>query len=155
MVGKNALSSEPIRGMFVTSACISIGVQMLGCIVFKLETATSADAWVQVVRLVSHKTYKTYTHLDKIVSQFVMIIRTFERDLRTDRWSTEVAGVLVRGPEGVCSTRIAVTYREVVVLPEDAATHDFIDHSSSLGISEFRIPKRGLVYFDHLCAQFR
>ena len=44
MVGKNALSMEPIRGMFVTSACISIGVQMLGCIVFKLETAMSADA---------------------------------------------------------------------------------------------------------------
>ena len=43
-MGKNALSSEPIRGMFVTSACISIGVQMLGCIVFKLETAMSADA---------------------------------------------------------------------------------------------------------------
>ena len=44
MVGKNVLSSELIRGMFVMFACISIGVQMLRCIVFKLETAMSADA---------------------------------------------------------------------------------------------------------------
>ena len=89
------------------------------------------------------------------MSQFVVIIRAFERDLRTDRWPTEVAGVLVGGPEGVCSTRIAVAYREVVVFPEDAAAHDFIDDSSSLGISEFWIPERGLVYLDHFGAQIR
>ena len=128
---------------------------MLGCIVFKLETATSADAWVRVVRLVSHKTYKTYTHLDKIVSQFVVIIRAFERDLRTHRWPAEVASVLVRGPERVGASRIAVAYGEVVVFPEDAAAYKLVDHSSSLGISEFWIPERGLVYLDHFGAQIR
>lgn len=103
----------------------------------------------------SYRTHKTNTHLDQIVPKFVVIVLTFERDLRTHRWPAEVASVLVRGPERVGSSRIAVAYGEVVAFPEDAAAHKLVDHSSSLGISEFWIPERGLVYLDHFGAQIR